>query len=201
MGCCGIQVVEEKGLSLDEQLEKQKRDLSYQVETNNIKIQALEKKIEEYDQKIKEGENDIKLNQYQLKEDELKAKAKKLIEIRRDRERDQKQLEQISSMNETMKNNLVAVEKKIMENKNMQVLKNQNDLMKDYDKENNVGQIVGNNVTNLKRQKDEDEKVQKILQRGNDAYIGSNNLNDENAYLNNLLGNNNTNRITPTPFY
>ena len=201
MGCCGIQVVEEKGLSLDEQLEKQKRDLSYQVETNNIKIQALEKRIEEYDQKIKEGENDIKLNQYQLKEDELKAKAKKLIEIRRDRARDQKQLEQISSMNETMKNNLVAVEKKIMENKNMQVLKNQNDLMKDYDKENNVGQIVGNNVTNLKRQKDEDEKVQKILQRGNDAYFGSNNLNDENAYLNNLLGNNNTNRITPTPFY
>ena len=198
MGCGGIKTVE-KGLSLDEQLEKQRRDLSYQVETNNIKINSLEKEIDEYDQKIKEGESDIKINQYQLKEDELKAKAKKLIEIRRDRARDQKQLEQISSMNETMKNNLVAVEKKIMENKNMQVLKNQNDLMNDYDKENNVGEIVGNNVANLKRQKDDDEKVQKILQRGNDAYIGSDNLNDENAYLNNLLGNNN-NRITPTPF-
>ena len=198
MGCGGIKTVE-KGLSLDEQLEKQRRDLSYQVETNNIKINSLEKEIDEYDQKIKEGESDIKINQYQLKEDELKAKAKKLIEIRRDRARAQKQLEQISTMNEAMKNNLAAVEKKISENKNMQVLKNQNDLMNDYDKENNVGEIVGNNVANLKRQKDDDEKVQKILQRGNDAYIGSDNLNDENAYLNNLLGNNN-NRITPTPF-
>ncbi len=198
MGCGGIKTVE-KGLSLDEQLEKQRRDLSYQVETNNIKINSLEKEIDEYDQKIKEGESDIKINQYQLKEDELKAKAKKLIEIRRDRARAQKQLEQISTMNEAMKNNLAAVEKKISENKNMQVLKNQNDLMNDYDKENNVGEIVGNNVANLKRQKDDDQKVQKILQRGNDAYIGSDNLNDENAYLNNLLGNNN-NRITPTPF-
>ena len=198
MGCGGIKTVE-KGLSLDEQLEKQRRDLSYQVETNNIKINSLEKEIDEYDQKIKEGESDIKINQYQLKEDELKAKAKKLIEIRRDRARAQKQLEQISTMNEAMKNNLAAVEKKISENKNMQVLKNQNDLMNDYDKENNVGEIVGNNVANLKRQKDDDQKVQKILQRGNDAYMGSDNLNDENAYLNNLLGNNN-NRITPTPF-
>ena len=198
MGCGGIKTVE-KGLSLDEQLEKQRRDLSYQVETNNIKINSLEKEIDEYDQKIKEGESDIKINQYQLKEDELKAKAKKLIEIRRDRARAQKQLEQISTMNEAMKNNLAAVEKKISENKNMQVLKNQNDLMNDYDKENNVGEIVGNNVANLKRQKDDDQKVQKILQRGNDAYMGSDNLNDENAYLNNLLGNNN-NRITPTSF-
>ena len=198
MGCGGIKTVE-KGLSLDEQLEKQRRDLSYQVETNNIKINSLEKEIDEYDQKIKEGESDIKINQYQLKEDELKAKAKKLIEIRRDRARAQKQLEQISTMNEAMKNNLAAVEKKISENKNMQVLKNQNDLMNDYDKENNVGEIVGNNVANLKRQKDDDQKAQKILQRGNDAYMGSDNLNDENAYLNNLLGNNN-NRITPTPF-
>ena len=197
MGCGGIKVANDQNRppSLEVQLEKQKRDLEYQVETNNIKLNSLEKEIEEIDKKVKEGENNIKLNQYQLKEEELKSKAKKLIELKRDRARLQKTLEQISSMNETLKNNLDSVTKKIIENQNMKAIKNQNVIMDQYEKEN-VTQAIGMNVANLKRQKEEDEKMQKILQRGNDAYIGNDNLKDEDAYLKDLLGRG----TTSTPF-
>ena len=197
MGCGGIKVANDQNRppSLEVQLEKQKRDLEYQVETNNIKLNSLEKEIEEIDKKVKEGENNIKLNQYQLKEEELKSKAKKLIELKRDRARLQKTLEQISSMNETLKNNLDSVTKKIIENQNMKAIKNQNVIMDQYEKEN-VTQAIGMNVANLKRQKEEDEKVQKILQRGNDAYIGNDNFKDEDAYLRDLLGRG----TTSTPF-
>ena len=197
MGCGGIKVANDQNRppSLEVQLEKQKRDLEYQVETNNIKLNSLEKEIEEIDKKVKEGENNIKLNQYQLKEEELKSKAKKLIELKRDRARLQKTLEQISSMNETLKNNLDSVTKKIIENQNMKAIKNQNVIMDQYEKEN-VTQAIGMNVANLKRQKEEDEKMQKILQRGNDAYIGNDNLKDEDAYLRDLLGKG----TTPSPF-
>ena len=197
MGCGGIKVANDQNRppSLEVQLEKQKRDLEYQVETNNIKLNSLEKEIEEIDKKVKEGENNIKLNQYQLKEEELKSKAKKLIELKRDRARLQKTLEQISSMNETLKNNLDSVTKKIIENQNMKAIKNQNVIMDQYEKEN-VTQAIGMNVANLKRQKEEDEKMQKILQRGNDAYIGNDNLKDEDAYLRDLLGRG----TTSTPF-
>ena len=197
MGCGGIKVANDQNRppSLEVQLEKQKRDLEYQVETNNIKLNSLEKEIEEIDKKVKEGENNIKLNQYQLKEEELKSKAKKLIELKRDRARLQKTLEQISSMNETLKNNLDSVTKKIIENQNMKAIKNQNVIMDQYEKEN-VTQAIGMNVANLKRQKEEDEKMQKILQRVNDAYIGNDNLKDEDAYLKDLLGRG----TTSTPF-
>ena len=197
MGCGGIKVANDQNRppSLEVQLEKQKRDLEYQVETNNIKLNSLEKEIEEIDKKVKEGENNIKLNQYQLKEEELKSKAKKLIELKRDRARLQNTLEQISSMNETLKNNLDSVTKKIIENQNMKAIKNQNVIMDQYEKEN-VTQAIGMNVANLKRQKEEDEKMQKILQRGNDAYIGNDNLKDEDAYLRDLLGKG----TTPSPF-
>ena len=197
MGCGGIKVANDQNRppSLEVQLEKQKRDLEYQVETNNIKLNSLEKEIEEIDKKVKEGENNIKLNQYQLKEEELKSKAKKLIELKRDRARLQKTLEQISSMNETLKNNLDSVTKKIIENQNMKAIKNQNVIMDQYEKEN-VTQAIGMNVANLKRQKEEDEKMQKILQRVNDAYIGNDNLKDEDAYLRDLLGRG----TTSTPF-
>ena len=197
MGCGGIKVANDQNRppSLEVQLEKQKRDLEYQVETNNIKLNSLEKEIEEIDKKVKEGENNIKLNQYQLKEEELKSKAKKLIELKRDRARLQKTLEQISSMNETLKNNLDSVTKKIIENQNLKAIKNQNVIMDQYEKEN-VTQAIGMNVANLKRQKEEDEKMQKILQRGNDAYIGNDNLKDEDAYLRDLLGRG----TTSTPF-
>ena len=197
MGCGGVKVANDQSrpLSLDVQLEKQKRDLEFQVETNNIKIKSIEKDIEEIDKKIKEGENDIKLNQYQLKEEELRSKAKKLIELKRDRTRLQKTFEQISTMNETLKNNLDGITKKILENQNKKAIKNQNEIMQQYEKEN-VTNAIGMNVANLKRQKEEDEKMQRILQRGNDAYIGNENLKDEDAYLKELLGRG----TTSTPF-
>ena len=198
MGCGDnpqVNEVKRESPSLEIQLEQQKRDLTYQVDSNSFKIGDLEKKIEEYDRQIREGENDIKLNQYQLKEEELKSKARKLIEIKRNRARDQKTLEQISTMNEGLKNNLDAIEKKIIENQNFKAIKKQNEIMGQYEKQN-VGQIVMNNVADLKRQKEEDDKIQRILQRGNDAYIGNDNLKDEDAYLRDLLGKG----TTPSPF-
>ena len=181
-------------LTLEEKLEKQKRELAIQVETNNIKIISLEREIEELDKKIKEGESDIKLNQFQYTESELKSKAKKLVELNRDKNRVQKSLESVLALNQAAKNNLDGVEKKILENQNIKILQNGNEVMNQYNEINKVN-IISDNVGNLAKQKAEEEKIQKILNNGNDAYVGEDNLNNEEAYLNELLGKGNK-----TPF-
>ena len=189
MGCSDTgENTRRKTQSLEISLENQKNQLEQQIYQNNEEKYNLEKKIEDYDKKIKEGENYIKMNQSQLSEEQLRSTARKIIEIKRDRTRDQRTLEQISTMNEGLKNNLDATEKKIIEIKNMKALKNQNEIMKQYEKEN-IGQTAINNAEFLKKQRDDDNKIQRLLQRGNDAYIGNDDLKDEDAYLKNLLGN------------
>ena len=188
MGCDEEPRVQEKRLRLEEQLEIQKRYLLGQIQDNNIKISLYEKEIQDFDNQIKEGENYIKMNQFQLKENELKTKAKALLDIKKDKERVQRSLDSLRTMNETLKNNLENIDRKIEEQRNMKALKQGNEIMDQYNKLNNNA-ILTNNINSLMNQKAEDEKTKKILQRGNNAYIGNDpNLQDEDAYLKQLIG-------------
>jgi hypothetical protein len=69
----------------------------------------------------------------------------------------------------------------------MKALNQGNEIMDQYNKLNNNA-ILTNNINSLMNQRAEDEKTKKMLQRVNNAYIGNDpNLQDEDAYLKQLL--------------
>ena len=85
------------------------------IEINKIKIEKLEEKISDYNSQIKEKDAEIMQYQYSLNEDEKLLKAKKVIILRNDRDREQRQLYSLYAFNETLKNNLDSLKNKIEE--------------------------------------------------------------------------------------
>ncbi len=93
-----------------------------------------------------------------------------------------------------MKNNLENIERKLEEHRNLKALKKGTELMNEYNRENN-GLILANNINQLLEQRAKDEQTKKIIERGNNAYVGNDMLKNEDDYLKELLGNGNTKGI------
>ena len=189
MGCCsGIpKTTDDDNNELEIRMEILKRDLLLQIEENKFKIKSTEKEILEIENKIKQGEIDIQKNHFQYNESELKYKAKKLLELKRDKARSEITVESLSTYNETNKNNLQTIKNKIEEIKNIKLLKQGNEIMNLISKED-YNKILETNTKNLLAQKQIDEQNQEILQRANNQYVGDNILQNEEAYLKQLLG-------------
>ena len=183
MGCDEIN---DEKLTIEEQMEILKRKLKARKLDNELKIMSLEKEIESYENQIKDGENDIKLNQFLYNESELKIKVKKLIQIQNDKNRIQRNLDSLTAMNETIKNNIQNIENKMDEYSNMNYFKEGNELLNQLNKENNAGVLIENNNA-LLNQKREEERTKQILQKGNEKIAG-NDLYNEDDYLKQLLG-------------
>ena len=112
MGCSSSEAVGVgPRLSLEEEMERQKRNLDLQIDENNIKIMGYEREIEDFNNQIKERENEVKLNGYALSEAEINSKMKKLMDLQKDRARIQRSLDSLKTLNETLKNNLENVKK------------------------------------------------------------------------------------------
>ena len=173
-------------LPLEEVMEGQKRNLNIQIEENNIKIMSYEKEIENYNNKIKDGENEIKLNSFALSEAEVNTKIKKLMELQKDRARIQGTLKYLQTLNETLKNNLENVKKKLDEYRAGKVLRDGNEIMNKIELVNNA-KVINANAKNLIKQKEVDEQNQKNIQRLNDAYAGSDVINED-EHRRQLLG-------------
>ena len=187
MGCSSSEAVGVgPRLSLEEEMERQKRNLDLQIDENNIKIMGYEREIEDFNNQIKERENEVKLNGYALSEAEINSKIKKLMDLQKDRARTQRSLDSLKTLNETLKNNLENVKKKLEEQGVVQTLKDGNQLMNKID-DGNYANIMNTNAKNLLRQRVNDDQTQKNLERLNDAYAGSDvpNLDD---YKKKLLG-------------
>jgi len=189
MGCCsGIpKTTDDDNNELEIRMEILKRDLLLQIEENKFKIKSTEKEILEIENKIKQGEIDIQKNHFQYNESELKYKAKKLLELKRDKARSEITVESLSTYNETNKNNLQTIKNKIEEIKNIKLLKQGNEIMNLISKED-YNKILETNTKNLLAQKRIDDQNQEILQRANNQYVGDNILQNEEAYLKQLLG-------------
>ena len=185
MGCDEIN--DEKQLTMEQQMEILKRKLRARKLDNELKIMSLEKEIANYENQIKDGENDIKLNQFTYNESELKLKVKKLIQLQNDKNRLQRNLDSLSAMNETIKNNIQNIENKMDEYSNMNYFKEANEVMNQINKENNAEVLIENNNA-LLNQKREEERTIQILQKGNEKIAGNNNLYNEDDYLKQLLG-------------
>ena len=173
-------------ISLEDQLKNQKLNLQNQIESNNIKIISYENDIEELENQIKEGENYIRTNHLQLNYMELKHKSSQLIELYKDKDRALRNLDSLFNINETMKNNLENIEKKLEEERKVSSLKQANQIMEEYN------EILANNINLLMEQRHQDENTKKILERYNNAYNGNDpSLQNVDAYLEQLLGNRN----------
>ena len=185
MICSGTNQVNE--YDLERKMGRQKDNLSYKITENEIKIQHYESQIQNLDYLIKQGETDIQMNQFQLKESELKSKAKKLLEYKREKDRTQQTLEKLQAMNEALKNNKENLERKIDEQGNVRELRKGNEIMNQINKENHT-KTIQDNVNNLYLQKKQEEETKRILERGNKQLVSDENLINEDAYLKQLLG-------------
>ena len=128
------------------------------------------------------------MNQFQLKDTELKSRAKKILELKKDKDGIQRRLDSLTTMNETVKNNLENIQRKIDELRNINSLQKGNEIMKQFNKVNNDG-ILNDNINSLMEQKTKDERTKKMLERVNKAYVGNDPNLNEDAILRNLLGN------------
>ena len=159
-------------------------------------METLENKIQQMDSEIKEGENDLRQNQYSYSEQEKKAKAKKLFDLQKDRERAQKSLDLISANTENLKNNLSMIESKISELKNYAQLKEGDDVMKglgDID----TGEMLQKNIQDIMRQQGKDDEQLRILEGGNKAVNDGLGINSADDYLKQILGGNGTDGAPP----
>ena len=155
------------------------------IEINKVKIEGMQKKIENLDSQIKQGENDLVQNKFSYSETELKTKAKQIYELKKDRQRLEKQVETSTAYNDNLKNNLSKIENKIEELRNAGTIMEGNDVMNGMD-DLNTADILQKNIEGMMREEHNQDENLRILKNGEQAMNeGLGNFDD---YMNSLLG-------------
>ena len=155
------------------------------IEINKVKIEGMQKKIENLDSQIKQGENDLVQNKFSYSETELKTKAKQIYELKKDRQRLEKQVETSTAYNDNLKNNLSKIENKIEELRNAGTIMEGNDVMNGMD-DLNTADILQKNIEGMMREDQNQDENLRILKNGEQAMNeGLGNFDD---YMNSLLG-------------
>lgn len=157
------------------------------IQVNDIKIAKSLKELEKIEAQIKQGENDIKQNQYSYSDSEKQTKVKKLIDLQKDRAREQKSLDALRTYNETLKNNLTMLNSKIEEVRNAQQIKEGNDLMKELGSLD-TGETLRQNIENVMMENQRQVDIIKIMQNGNNALNSDLGIQNPDDYLKSLLG-------------
>ena len=157
------------------------------IQVNDIKIAKSEKELEKIEAQIKQGENDIKQNQYSYSDSEKQTKVNKLIDLQKDRAREQKSLDALRTYNETLKNNLTMLNSKIEEVRNAQQIKEGNDLMKELGSLD-TGETLRQNIENVMMENQRQVDIIKIMQNGNNALNSDLGIQNPDDYLKSLLG-------------
>ena len=157
------------------------------IQLNDIKIAKSEKELEKIEAAIKQGENDIKQNQYSYSDSEKQTKVNKLIDLQKDRAREQKSLDALRTYNETLKNNLTMLNSKIEEVRNIQQIKEGGDLMKELGSLD-TGETLRQNIENVMMENQRQEGNIKIMQNGNNALNSDLGIQNPDDYLKSLLG-------------
>ena len=159
------------------------------IDINKIKIDKLEEKISDYNSQIKEKDTEIMQYQYSLNEDEKLLKAKKVIILRNDRDREKGQLNNLYAFNETLKNNLDLVKNKIGELEMYINVKDANKILKQSG-------ILDTNQTFIENAEiileGRDKTVQIIKGLTNANSCLNEGIQSPDDYLKSLLGNNET---------
>ena len=159
------------------------------IDINKIKIDKLEEKISDYNSQIKEKDAEIMQYQYSLNEDEKLLKAKKVIILRNDRDREQRQLNNLYAFNETLKNNLDSVKNKIGELEMYINVKDANKILKQSGILD-TNQTFIENAEIILEGRDKTGQIIKGLTNGNSCL--NEGIQSPDDYLKSLLGNNET---------
>ena len=155
------------------------------IEINKVKIEGMQKKIGDLDSQIKQGENDLVQNKFSYSETELKTKAKQIYELKKDRQRLEKQMETSNAYNDNLKNNLSKIENKIEELRNAGTIMEGNVVMNGMD-DLNTADILQKNIEGMMREEQNQDENLRILKNGEQAMNeGLGNFDD---YMNSLLG-------------
>lgn len=184
MGCLSA---DDRGEDAVSKLTSLKGRVMTTIQVNDIKIAKSEKELEKIEAQIKQGENDIKQNQYSYSDSEKQTKVKKLIDLQKDRAREQKSLDALRTYNETLKNNLTMLNSKIEEVRNAQQIKEGNDLMKELGSLD-TGETLRQNIENVMMENQRQEGNIKIMQNGNNALNSDLGIQNPDDYLKSLLG-------------
>lgn len=184
MGCL---CADDRGKDAVSKLTSLKGRVMTTIQVNDIKIAKSEKELEKIEAQIKQGENDIKQNQYSYSDSEKQTKVKKLIDLQKDRAREQKSLDALRTYNETLKNNLTMLNSKIEEVRNAQQIKEGNDLMKELGSLD-TGETLRQNIENVMIENQRQEDNIKIMQNGNNALNSDLGIQNPDDYLKSLLG-------------
>ena len=184
MGCL---CADDRGKDAVSKLTSLKGRVMTTIQLNDIKIAKSEKELEKIEAQIKQGENDIKQNQYSYSDSEKQTKVKKLIDLQKDRAREQKSLDALRTYNETLKNNLTMLNSKIEEVRNAQQIKEGTDLMKELGSLD-TGETLRQNIENVMIENQRQEDNIKIMQNGNNALNSDLGIQNPDDYLKSLLG-------------
>ena len=184
MGCLSA---DDRGEDAVSKLTSLKGRVMTTIQLNDIKIAKSEKELEKIEAAIKQGENDIKQNQYSYSDSEKQTKVNKLIDLQKDRAREQKSLDALRTYNETLKNNLTMLNSKIEEVRNAQQIKEGNDLMKELGSLD-TGETLRQNIENVMMENQRQEGNIKIMQNGNNALNSDLGIQNPDDYLKSLLG-------------
>lgn len=184
MGCTTSTVKEDRSII---KLNKLRSQILSNIEVNKIKIEKAERDIEALDSKIKEGENDLRQNQYSYSDLEKKTKAKKLMDLQKDRLRAETSMNKLTAINDALKTNLAAVESKVEEIRNNQQFREGNEVMNQIG-DLDTGDILQENIQNMMAQQQKDMQNLRILEQGNNAINSGLGIKDEDEYLKSLLG-------------
>ena len=183
MGCSGTKVKEDKTAKLT----RLQGNLASTIERNKIKINQLETEISKLDSQIKFAESDLKQNQSSYSESEMKNKAKQVLEKMKDRQRKQKELDNLRAFTETQKNNLNMANGKIEEIRNAQQIQEGNELMEDL-KDFNTAGVLQQNIQNIMVEDQKQREQLAIMNNGNNALMDGLPANNADDYLKQLLG-------------
>ena len=184
MGCLSA---DDRGEDAVSKLTSLKGRVMTTIQLNDIKIAKSEKELEKIEAQIKQGENDIKQNQYSYSDSEKQTKVKKLVDLQKDRAREQKSLDALRTYNETLKNNLTMLNSKIEEVRNAQQIKEGTDLMKELGSLD-TGETLRQNIENVMIENQRQEDNIKIMQNGNNALNSDLGIQNPDDYLKSLLG-------------
>ena len=173
---------------MKEKMEELKIKLEINIEKNNLKFKDINKGITNLELKIKQKEKEIIESQYKLNQAQLKGKARMIIELKKDQKRKEKEIDNLTILNNIMKDNLLVLEGKIEEFKAKEVLEKVNNIVNEISKVN-LEKIYNYNANALLAISKRDENNFKDLKAKNELYLNNDydKVENEDEILNRLL--------------
>ncbi len=172
----------------EDKLSSFKRKLISQIEFNKTKLNIANQRLTKIQMEISQLETDIRLNHTEMSEIEQKNKARKIAELKKDEIRQKNIVNNLTTLNDTMKNNLQMMEMKIEEYRNAKSIEEANSILNQIYKMD-FGKTYNKNVETLLKVKQQDDDNMRGLEAGNKLYLSGNGniVESPEDILNNLL--------------